>query len=41
MDGIQELTGLLMLVMKTMLQLEALSIKQTEERRDKVFYRSN
>jgi hypothetical protein len=40
MGGIQELTGLRILAMKTMLQLEVLSIKQTKERRDKDFYQS-
>jgi hypothetical protein len=39
MDRIQELTSLLMLA-KKMRQLEALSTKWTEERRDKVFYQS-
>jgi hypothetical protein len=32
--------SLLILAMKTMLQLEVLSIKQTKERRDKDFYQS-
>jgi len=40
MGGIQELTGLRILAMKTMHQLEVLNIKQTKERRDKDFYQS-
>jgi hypothetical protein len=38
MDGIKDLTDLLILATKTMLKLEVLSIKKKKEKRNKKYY---